>query len=48
MTAAEAHEVATRMEEAIKHSLPEVYDVMVHVEPAGAGGHDDRFGLSAA
>ncbi len=48
MTVAEAHKVATRVEKAIKHSLPEVYDVMLHVEPAGAGRHDECFGLSAA
>lgn len=46
MTVADAHQVATRVEKAIKKSLPEVYDVMVHVEPAGAGCHDERYGLS--
>lgn len=48
MTVAEAHKIATRVEKAIKHRLPEVYDVMLHVEPAGAGRHDECFGLSAA
>jgi divalent metal cation (Fe/Co/Zn/Cd) transporter len=40
--------VATAVEQAIKSRLPEVYDVMVHLEPEGAGCHDERYGLSAA
>lgn len=47
MTVADAHGVATRVEAAIKERLPDVYDVMVHVEPAGAGRHDECYGLSA-
>jgi cation diffusion facilitator family transporter len=48
MSVADAHQVATAVEQAIKARLPEVYDVMVHLEPEGAGCHDERYGLSAA
>ncbi|HON26353.1 MAG TPA: cation transporter dimerization domain-containing protein, partial [Myxococcota bacterium] len=43
----EAHKIATAVEQAIKRDLQSVYDVVVHVEPEGAGAHDERFGLSA-
>ncbi len=48
MSIAAAHHVATAVEQAIKTRLPEVYDVMIHVEPEGAGRHDECYGLSAA
>lgn len=48
MTVAAAHQVATAVEQAIKARLPEVYDVMVHLEPEGAGCHDECYGLSPA
>jgi cation diffusion facilitator family transporter len=44
-TVREAHEVAVRVEKAIKCRLPEVYDVIVHVEPRGNLEEDERFGL---
>ncbi|HON26644.1 MAG TPA: cation diffusion facilitator family transporter [Myxococcota bacterium] len=47
MTVKEAHRIATAVEQAIKRDLQSVYDVVVHVEPEGAGAHDERFGLSA-
>lgn len=48
MTVAAAHRIATAVEQAIKTRLPEVYDVVVHVEPEGAGAHGECYGLSAA
>jgi len=33
MTVAESHEIAHRVESAIKEALPEVTDVVVHLEP---------------
>ncbi len=35
ITVAESHEIAQKVEESIKASVGNVYDVMVHVEPAG-------------
>ncbi len=45
MTVAEAHDVALRVEASIKTSIPDVYDVIVHIEPVG-NNEDERFGLT--
>lgn len=42
----EAHEVARATERAIRHAVPQVYDVLVHVEPIGNVEKSERFGLS--
>lgn len=42
----EAHEIARRVEESIKTNLPNIYDVMVHVEPLGNEETDERYGIS--
>jgi cation diffusion facilitator family transporter len=42
----EAHEIAGEVERAIRRDIPDVYDVMVHVEPAGIGEHDEQYGVS--
>jgi cation diffusion facilitator family transporter len=44
MPVREAHEIAHAVEHAIVRALPEVYDVIVHVEPRG-NAEDERFGL---
>lgn len=35
----EAHKISYEIEEAIKKAMPEVSDVLVHMEPAGSEGH---------
>lgn len=47
MSVHDAHEIASQVEHAVRHAIPDVYDIMVHVEPAGHSGHHDReqFGL---
>ncbi len=47
MSVQNAHRVAVAVEKSIKESMPEVYDVIVHVEPLG-NVEDERFGLSQA
>ncbi|HEY9055319.1 MAG TPA: cation diffusion facilitator family transporter, partial [Rectinemataceae bacterium] len=47
MSVGDAHHVAVRVERAIKETMPEVYDVIVHVEPCG-NVEEERFGLSQA
>ncbi len=42
----EAHEIAQKVEKSIKSNLPNVYDVMVHVEPVGNEEVDEKFGVS--
>jgi cation diffusion facilitator family transporter len=48
LTVREAHAIATRVEGAIKERVEGVYDIMVHVEPAGAdqGHKKEGYGLS--
>lgn len=49
LTIREAHHIATEVERAIKASVDGVYDIMVHVEPAGEGeNHNEGYGLSEA
>lgn len=45
MSVSRAHDLAVRVEKAIKERLPEVYDVIVHVEPRGNQEEDERYGL---
>lgn len=42
----EAHEIAQAVELAIKDRIDGVYDIVVHVEPSGAGEHDEQYGLN--
>ena len=46
MSVREAHKIAVKVEESIKESLPDIYDVIVHIEPFG-NVEDERFGLRA-
>jgi len=40
-----SHEIAKEVEISIKAKIPNVYDVMVHVEPKGNLEHDEKFGV---
>ncbi len=42
----EAHDIARRVEEKIKKAIPNVYDVLVHIEPRGNVEPDEVFGVS--
>jgi len=46
MTVYESHKIALNVEKAIKESLPDVYDVIVHIEPL-ENVEDEKFGLTA-
>ncbi len=41
-----AHELSARVEKRIKGNIPNVYDVLVHVEPIGNCEEDEVFGVS--
>ena len=41
-----AHEIAQLVEEAIKERIDSVYDIVVHIEPAGGGEHEEQYGLN--
>jgi len=47
LTVRQAHVIAELVEKAIREQITDVYDIMVHVEPAGGGEHTEQFGLSA-
>ena len=45
LTLYEAHEIAQAVEENIKLSISNVYDIVVHVEPSGVVHKEERFGV---
>ena len=45
ITITQAHEIADSVEKSIKGSIDNVYDILVHVEPAGKCQTDERFGI---
>lgn len=42
----EAHEIAQKVEESIKKSIHNVYDIVVHVEPKGAKHCKEKYGIN--
>jgi len=45
LTVKEGHDIALKIDEEIKKTVENIYDVMIHIEPAGAGEHLERYGL---
>lgn len=45
MTLMQAHEIADAVEKSIENSIDNVYDILVHVEPAGKCQTDEKFGI---
>ncbi|MCK4923167.1 MAG: cation transporter [Bacteroidales bacterium] len=45
MSVKDAHDVAKKVEDEIKSSIPNVYDIVVHIEPLGNLEHGEKFGL---
>lgn len=45
-TVREGHDISQAVERAIKERIDGVYDIVVHVEPAGSGEHDEQYGLN--
>jgi cation diffusion facilitator family transporter len=48
ITVSQAHQIATNVERAIKERVEAVYDIMVHIEPAGFNHKREGYGLSEA
>jgi cation diffusion facilitator family transporter len=46
LTVSEAHQIATTVEQAIKERVEGVYDIMVHIEPAGYSHRREGYGLN--
>lgn len=45
LSVAQAHDISQQVEDLIKRRLKNVYDIMIHIEPAGRGEHAEKFGL---
>ena len=45
MTVKDAHDVAKNVEDEIKATIPNVYDIVVHIEPLGNKEQGEKFGL---
>jgi divalent metal cation (Fe/Co/Zn/Cd) transporter len=45
ITVTEAHEITRKVENIIKENLPNVYDIVVHIEPFGNEEINEKFGL---
>jgi cation diffusion facilitator family transporter len=46
ITLTEAHHIAQKVEESIKKSVENVYDIVVHVEPEGNKHCEEKYGVS--
>ena len=42
----EAHQIGVEVEESLKASIPNIYDILIHVEPQGNIEPDEAFGIS--
>lgn len=45
MTVKEGHDIAMELDKEIRSSIDNIYDIMIHIEPAGAGEHNEKYGL---
>lgn len=47
MTVYDAHELSEQVEDAVRKEIPDVYDIVVHIEPAGSDDHQrkEEYGL---
>ncbi|MDR2918960.1 MAG: cation diffusion facilitator family transporter [Tannerella sp.] len=46
MTLDEAHEIANQVEDSIKQSIENIYDIVVHVEPKDKCHNEEKFGIA--
>ena len=46
ITVNQSHEIAGQVENSIKTSIPNVYDILVHMEPYGKSEKNEKFGIS--
>lgn len=46
ITVNKSHEIAGQVENSIKTSIPNVYDILVHMEPYGKSEKNEKFGIS--
>lgn len=46
MTVNESHDISNIVEDKIKEKIPNVYDIITHVDPLGKKENDEKFGIS--
>ncbi|MCL1937866.1 MAG: cation diffusion facilitator family transporter [Candidatus Azobacteroides sp.] len=46
ITLTEAHQIAQKVEDSIKKSIDNVYDIVVHVEPIGNKHREEKYGIN--
>jgi cation diffusion facilitator family transporter len=46
LTVEKGHEIGTHVEETLRASIENIYDVIVHIEPLGNVEQDEKYGLS--
>lgn len=46
LTVAEAHKITHEVEESVKKKIPNIYDMMIHIEPEGDIDKEEKFGVS--
>lgn len=47
MTVVESHEIANKVERQIKQDIGNIYDIMIHIEPAGDKSEQEKFGVTS-
>ena len=45
LTLIQAHQIANRVEDSIRDTIKNVYDIVVHVEPNGKDHPHEKFGI---
>ena len=48
LTVYEAHELAEKVETEVRNAIPELYDIVIHIEPEGSDNHQpkEKFGVT--
>ncbi len=47
LTVKEAHNIANKVEEEIRDAIPEIYDIVVHIEPLGNCRDSEAYGIAS-
>ncbi len=47
LTVREAHNIANAVEQSIKESIPEIFDIVVHIEPLGDNRSHEAYGIDS-
>jgi divalent metal cation (Fe/Co/Zn/Cd) transporter len=45
ITIQEAHDIACKSEKSIRNDIDNIFDIMIHVEPAGSCEDEEKYGV---